>query len=498
MKESLAGTHTTPDGWMLDLRITSSTPELPPDIACSYTTESEAIREMWKRYEFIVNTSRDFMNLIDRNYIYQAVNDPFLSALNKTREEIMGKSVADIWGKKIFESAIKPCFDQCFAGNIIQADFSIDIPKHGLSYFNATYYPYYNADREITHAVVVSHDITIRRQTAEWLRYIIEGTAKSTGANFFRDLVRHMAAVTGVRVTFASELMPENSSQARSLATWTTSGLSHGSTWNLDGTPCANITQGNTLFFAKGVQKKFPGNIWLKEIAAESYLGIPFQDSSGNITGYIGIIDDKPMSGKGEFEQILRIFAERAGAELERECIEKQLKLMAHHDGLTGLPNRFLFFDHLTHARAQARRRKENFSVLFIDLDNFKDINDTLGHETGDLLLKEVAIRLRRCVREVDTIARIGGDEFTIILMNTQTRASVKTVAKKVLAALDRPFSLSGGKQFVGVSIGISTYPTDSENSDMLVRLADAAMYQAKHAGKNTFRFWERGLPFSP
>ncbi len=492
MLKGLTGRHTTPGGWSVDLRIISSTPEIPSDIASTYASESEAIREMWKRYEFIVNTSRDSMNLIDRNYIYRAVNDAFLSALDKTREETLGRSVADIWGKETFESAIKPCFDQCFKGNIVQVDFSIDVPKHGLSYFNATYYPYYNASKEITHAVVVSHDITIRKQTAKWLRCIIEGTSKVTGENFFRELVRHVAAATGVKVAFAAELLSEEDLRARSLAIWEASDLSQGFTWNLRDTPGADIMNGNTMFFTEGLRKKFPNDPWLKETGAKSYLGIPFQDSSGNITGYIGIMDDKPMRGKEELEQVLRIFAERAGAELEREHIEKQLKLMAHHDSLTGLANRFLFFDRLTQARAQARRRGENFAVLFIDLDNFKDINDMFGHETGDSLLKEVAIRLRGCVREVDTIARIGGDEFTIILTNTQTPAGISVIGKKILTALARPFSLSDGKQYISASIGISIYPTDSENSDMLVRQADEAMYKAKHDGKNTYRFWRR------
>jgi len=155
---------TTFENWPVDLRVTGGTPALPPDIVCACSTETEAIREMWKRYEFIVNTSMDFMNLIDRNYIYQTVNNAFLSTLNKTREEVIGKNVADIWGRQTFALSIKPCFDQCFAGNIVQTDFSIDIPKRGLSYFHTIYYPYYNADKVVTHAVVVSHDVTDRTQ----------------------------------------------------------------------------------------------------------------------------------------------------------------------------------------------------------------------------------------------------------------------------------------------------------------------------------------------
>lgn len=483
--------HATPGGAM-EIKSVSSTPDIPLDIPGRHLTETEALREMWRRYEFIVNTSRDFMNLIDRNYTYQAVNDAFLSALNKTREETIGRSVADIWGREAFESAIKPCFDECFAGNVVQVEFSIDIPKRGLSYFNATYCPYYNTNKEITHSVVVSHDITTRRQTEEWLRNIVEGTAKSTGINFFRDLVRHVAAATGARVAFAAELLTEDGLQARSLATWTGTGLGRGFTWKLDGTPAADVMNGNTIFFAEGLRKKFPNEAWLKEIAAESYLGVPFLNPAGRIIGHMGIIDDKPMSASNGLESILRIFAKRAGAELEREHMERQLKHMAHHDSLTGLPNRFLFFDHLAQAQAQAHRRKESFAVLFMDLDGFKDINDTLGHEMGDSLLKEVAARLLGCVRKVDTVARVGGDEFTIILTNTQTLASIEMVAKKVLDALNRPFTISGKEPCIGTSIGISIYPPDSGNSDDLVRHADTAMYQAKKKG-NTFCFYHQG-----
>ncbi len=489
------GAHTATGDWEVDLRILNSAPGIPsniaPDVARSHVIGPEAMREMWKRYEFIVNTSRDFMDLIDRDYIYQAVNDAFLSALNTTREETVGKSVADIWGEETFESATKPCLDQCFAGNIVHVEFSAKIRKRGPSYFIATYYPYYNADREITHAVVVTRDVTIRKQTTEWLRCIVEGTAKSTGTNFFRDLVYHVASATGVKVAFAAELLSENGLQARSLATWTNAGFSHGLTWNLDGTPCAKIEGGKTVFLEERLCEKFPNSAWLAKIGAESYLGIPFQDSSENVTGYIGIIDDKPLSGKNEVEQVLRIFAERAGAELERERMEKRLEHMAHHDSLTGLPNRFLFFDRLAQACAQGRRRKERFAVLFIDLDRFKEINDTLGHETGDLLLKEVAVRLLDCMREVDTVARIGGDEFTVILTNTQTLAGIKTTARKILATLTCPFVLSGKKMCIGSSIGISIYPTDSEIGDILLRCADAAMYEAKHTGKNTYRLWK-------
>jgi diguanylate cyclase (GGDEF)-like protein/PAS domain S-box-containing protein len=169
---------------------------------------------------------------------------------------------------------------------------------------------------------------------------------------------------------------------------------------------------------------------------------------------------------------------------------EERIQRVAHHDSLTGLPNRLLFNDRLNQAIRLAKRDSRQFALLYLDLDKFKPVNDTLGHTAGDELLQAVAVRIRRQVRESDTVARVGGDEFTVILPDIARRGEAETVARKIIAALAAPFQLGSQKQRVdiGISIGIAVYPSDGDDADVLVKAADAAMYSAKQTGSN-FRF---------
>jgi diguanylate cyclase (GGDEF)-like protein len=163
---------------------------------------------------------------------------------------------------------------------------------------------------------------------------------------------------------------------------------------------------------------------------------------------------------------------------------------LAYHDGLTTLPNRSLFSKLLGQSIKQAHRYNRKLAVLFFDLDHFKDINDTLGHEAGDLLLQEVATRLKTCLRDSDTIARMGGDEFVALLPELDEEKYAVTVAKKILSTVAMPFILQGQECFITASIGISIYPQDGQDEQTLERNADTAMYQVKEAGRNNFRFY--------
>jgi diguanylate cyclase (GGDEF)-like protein len=167
----------------------------------------------------------------------------------------------------------------------------------------------------------------------------------------------------------------------------------------------------------------------------------------------------------------------------------EQITNLAHHDNLTGLPNRILFYDRLNHAITMARRNKASIAVLYLDLDGFKLINDTLGHDAGDALLRETANRITACVRDSDTVARMGGDEFTVILCDQRTSSSKDRVAKKIIAAIAHPFMINGKNCSVSVSIGIAFYPDHGKTAEQLVKIADATMYLAKHNGKNGYRF---------
>jgi diguanylate cyclase (GGDEF)-like protein/PAS domain S-box-containing protein len=173
---------------------------------------------------------------------------------------------------------------------------------------------------------------------------------------------------------------------------------------------------------------------------------------------------------------------------------EQRLRRLASFDSLTGLPNRTVFNDRLEHAIAKADRHSTNLAIFFIDLDNFKNINDSLGHKTGDLLLCEVATRLKQSVRAEDTVARLGGDEFTVILEDIGSARFVGKVAEKVLQAISEPYLLEQLEVNISPSVGISLYPSDGKTLDHLVKNADAAMYHAKSLGKNNFQFYSADM----
>lgn len=176
---------------------------------------------------------------------------------------------------------------------------------------------------------------------------------------------------------------------------------------------------------------------------------------------------------------------------IERKRTEERLTYLAQYDHLTGLVNRSLFRDRLIQAMARSKRLQQPLGLMLLDLDRFKAVNDTLGHDIGDELLKAVSERLKSCVREVDTVARMGGDEFTIILEGVPSEASIVVVAKRITESISSAFELKGHSVSIGISIGITVYPHDDQGIDELLKHADEAMYRAKQQGGSGYHFHE-------
>ena len=174
---------------------------------------------------------------------------------------------------------------------------------------------------------------------------------------------------------------------------------------------------------------------------------------------------------------------------IEHAAAEKKLEFQAHHDALTGLPNRLLLRDRFDQATALAHRERSGMAVLFLDLDNFKYVNDSLGHAFGDQLLMRVVERIQACIRDSDTISRQGGDEFVILLTNMHDMATIDAIAQNIIDAFAEPFEIDHHALSISFSIGISLFPKDGHDFDTLLKQADTALYQAKDAGRNTYRF---------
>lgn len=182
----------------------------------------------------------------------------------------------------------------------------------------------------------------------------------------------------------------------------------------------------------------------------------------------------------------------------ERKLAEQKIAHLAHYDFLTDLPNRALFLSNLELSLSLAKRNNYKVAVFFLDLDGFKKINDTLGHDTGDLLLQEVSRRLKKTIRASDTVARVGGDEFTFALNNPGSEDGAALIANKIITTLAEPFDLNGQLCHVGGSIGISLFPDDAQSLEQLITQADSAMYLAKQSGKNTYKFHREFLHRHP
>jgi diguanylate cyclase (GGDEF)-like protein/PAS domain S-box-containing protein len=186
------------------------------------------------------------------------------------------------------------------------------------------------------------------------------------------------------------------------------------------------------------------------------------------------------------FTAILRDISERKEA-------EERIRRLAHHDQLTGLPNRNLLTDRMNHALARARRHGGRMAVLYVDLDRFKPINDTLGHLAGDTVLKEVAGRLMGCVRSSDTVARVGGDEFVVVIEEISRPGEAARVARKIVDTLCRPIAVGSGECRISASIGVAVFPDDGLSIEEVCKAADVAMYRVKHSSRNGYRFFATG-----
>jgi diguanylate cyclase (GGDEF)-like protein/PAS domain S-box-containing protein len=213
---------------------------------------------------------------------------------------------------------------------------------------------------------------------------------------------------------------------------------------------------------------------------ALNWLGVPLESASGIIGALVVLSSADNVRFTEQDKELLQFVAVQVAAAVERKRMHSRLEYMAQHDQLTNLPNRTLFLDRLQTALARALRERTRLAVLYLDLDKFKQVNDIYGHTVGDHLLQEVARRLTRCVRESDTVGRMGGDEYTVLLDGIKQFEDAAIVMGKILAALSEPYELAKATLRIVPSIGVAVYPENGEDRAELIRYADNAMYQVK------------------
>jgi diguanylate cyclase (GGDEF)-like protein len=339
----------------------------------------------------------------------------------------------------------------------------------------------------------LARELDQSRRLEEVLRDLAVGGSGSYGEVYFRDLVQQLARLFGAEHAFVALVEPPSPHSAQMLAFYSRGQWQSDVGYRITDMPCAQVVGQKSLVVPDRLVQRYPRAELLQRLMADSYVGVPLFDVQGQSIGVLAVLGQASLPDSRLARELMELLAVRASTEIQRMRAERHLRRMAHQDDLTGLPNRAQLLKRLHQAVAQAQREQHVLAVLFIDLDNFKTINDTLGHEVGDVLLIQVSQRLFDCLRDIDTIARLGGDEFAALLENIDT-LQVNAVCERIVAALGQPFHCGGHELFVTASIGISQFPGDGGDSTSLLRAADAAMYRAKELGKNQFQYFAQDL----
>ncbi|TKB48562.1 EAL domain-containing protein [Ferrimonas sediminicola] len=346
-----------------------------------------------------------------------------------------------------------------------------------------------------TFALVIYHqDVTSEFNAVLAVEGIARGLSGECGLQFFDNLVLALANLFDAKMAFIG-LQAEKGSWSR-ITTYSLCSegrIIDNLSYDLADTPCANVVGRHTCVYENDVQRLFPHDLILQDLGIESYIGTPIQDRQNQPIGIMVVMDTKPLIQVRQVQEILEIFAARAGAELQRQDAELKMRQMAYQDYLTRLPNRALLHEHLRDNLEQCRLKGVGAAMYLLDLDHFKTINDTLGHDVGDEVIRGVGRRLREHLDESIFVARMGGDEFVVVhcCEPDQEEAQAQAMADRLIALMTKPLQVGHRLLNAGCSIGVVLYPeglpTPRPTELDLLRFADIALYQAKSNGRHQY-----------
>jgi diguanylate cyclase (GGDEF)-like protein/PAS domain S-box-containing protein len=348
-----------------------------------------------------------------------------------------------------------------------------------------------------TRACGTHQEISERKRAAETLNTLMQSMVSITGEDTFEHVARELCHWFGADVVNIGELV--NRTQVKSLLTIIDNQVIEGFNYAIRGTPSDKVIKQGSRLFPQGVQDLFPEDRDLVLLDIQGYAGSPIRDRHGVVIGIVWVGSRSPLFMTPDWLNVVDIIAARISAEIERMRAMDKLEYQATYDALTDLPNRRLLIDRLSQAQSRCRRHNHNGAVMFMDLDHFKTINDSLGHNVGDLLLQQVANRLINQIRDEDTASRLGGDEFIVLFteLNSNPQMAAQQArqgALKIQKALSKPYTISEHELHITPSIGIVIFPMDNESADDILKYADTAMYRAKDEGRNTIRFFLPGM----
>ncbi len=350
-------------------------------------------------------------------------------------------------------------------------------------------------DPNVQGVVINSRDVTDQHEAERVLRALVEGTAQTVGREFFRQLVKSLGQALGTRIAFVTERLEGSAARGRLLAGWHDGRFVETREYALGSIHLEQLYQHGQVVFGEQDQAGDLVEGWAAGQNLRSYVAMPLITSSGRVVGHLGILDERPMKEDPRRTAVLRVFATRAAAELERLTAEAKLFRNAYYDGLTGLPNRALFFQRLDKAMARHRKQdSDRYAVLFLDLDRFKVVNDSLGHQRGDQLLVAAANRISSCVGSSDTVAHLSGDEFAVLLDGIDGVERAAPVAARLVERFQQSFQVDGVEIYSTVSVGLACGNARYRQPVELLRDADNAMYRAKALGRARYVVFDEAM----
>ncbi len=469
----------------------------------------EALRRSEARYRAIVEDQTEFITRADSQGRYTFVNDAFARAIDRTPVELLGLSVLELFDAGEIQEVLDVIDDR--GRGTVTTEHRTVLPDGEVRWAHWTTRPVLDDDGEVVEYQSVGRDVTDRKRAEERLAAqaeILELVAKGRPLSETLDALcaaveQHVpGARTAVQlldeagrglVCAAAPAMPESFSRAAAtLAVGPQAGASG-----------AAVATGSEVIIADvasdpGFRAHRDGCL-ANDIAA--IWAIPIRSASGGaVLGAFTVYHRFARGPRDDERQLLGQIVHLAAIAVDRKAFESRLAHQAHHDPLTGLPNRSLFFEFLTHALARSSRSGSAVAVLFLDLDRFKYVNDSFGHDAGDELLGTLAERLQRVVRPGDTIARFGGDEFVVLCedlpADTASERAIE-VAERLIDVVQSPFSCQGQAHFLSTSIGIACSMGVDARPEALLRDADAAMYRAKERGKGRWEVFDEAMRMS-
>ena len=433
----------------------------------------EALKLSQEKYRALVETSDDFVWEVDADGIYTYCSPQVKRILGHAPEDMLGKTPfdfmppeeAEIIAEK-FRTIVenKAPFSSLQNINLHSDGHELVLETSGVPFFDgeANLAGYRGIDRDITGRKQAERKLRVQQ---EFLQSVIDGvhdTIMVIGEDYDIQLINQAARAS---------LNPEVVADSHHPKCYE---VFHRRRSPCDGEdyPCP---------MRQVIESGKPATIVHNHLGADGKLS------------HVELIATPLREEDGTIRSVIETARDISGHLSARQKLEEQkvsLERLAHHDALTGLPNRLLFLDRLRQAIKKAHREDNQLAVLFVDLDRFKQINDSLGHTMGDAVLKAVARRLQGCLREEDVVARLGGDEFTIIMGSLRKPQHAVAMAQKLIRSVRRPVRHEEHELYVSASVGISLYPQDGQYADLLLQNADAAMYKAKHEGRSNFQFY--------